>query len=143
MNAGIIELERLRRELSPRLAPGELACCCLPHGRREDLAQLEPLGFLEEDEGLTVLLRREDADAAKLDYSVVLRRIVLGVHSALEAVGLTAAISTELAKAGCSANIWAGFHHDHVLVPVAQASRALDVLRRWQAGGSSSGVVSG
>ena len=44
------------------------------------------------------------------------RRIELRVHSALEAVGLTAAVSGALADAGLTANVVAGAHHDHLLV---------------------------
>ena len=52
----------------------------------------------------------------------------LRVHSALEAVGLTAAAAQALARNGISCNVVAGFHHDHPFVPHADASRARDAL---------------
>jgi hypothetical protein len=55
--------------------------------------------------------------------------ITLRVHSALDAVGLTAALSTALAVAGMSANVVAGLHHDHVFVPAGQGEQAREVLR--------------
>ena len=52
----------------------------------------------------------------------------LRVHSALEAVGLTAAVAQALVRNGISCNVVAGFHHDHLFVPHADASRARDAL---------------
>ena len=50
------------------------------------------------------------------------------MHSALDAVGLTAAVSTALADAGISCNVLAGFHHDHLVVPADRATDALALL---------------
>jgi uncharacterized protein len=53
------------------------------------------------------------------------------VHSALAAVGLTAAVSQALTSQGISCNVIAGYFHDHLLVPidrVADATRALEEL---------------
>jgi hypothetical protein len=57
-----------------------------------------------------------------------MRRITLRVHSALDGVGLTAAFSSELAAAGISCNVVAGYHHDHIFVPDADADRAMAAL---------------
>ena len=46
------------------------------------------------------------------------------MHSALEAVGLTAAVATALAAAGIPANVLAGYSHDHLLVPEDRADDA-------------------
>ena len=56
-------------------------------------------------------------------------RITLGVHSSLAAIGLTARVAKALAARGISANIVAGFHHDHILVPWARRAEALAALR--------------
>ena len=68
-----------------------------------------------------------------LDYEFVARWITLDVHSALDAVGLTAAFATALAAAGISCNVLAGYHHDHVLVDTDRASEAVSVLERLAA----------
>ncbi|GLZ53164.1 hypothetical protein Acsp07_27810 [Actinomycetospora sp. NBRC 106378] len=82
-----------------------------------------------EDEGVTLVLRRADADALGVSYGFVAVWLTLTVHSALDAVGLTAAFSRALGDAGISCNVLAGFHHDHLLVPAAARDRALAVLR--------------
>ena len=83
---------------------------------------------IREAEGLAVVLPRAMADREGLAYGFVGAWITLEVHSALDAVGLTAAVSKALAEASISCNVLAGFHHDHLLVPVADAPRALEVL---------------
>lgn len=57
------------------------------------------------------------------------RRITLSVHSSLDAVGLTSAVSQALTSAGIPANIVAAFYHDHVFVPARLAADAQDVLQ--------------
>ena len=48
--------------------------------------------------------------------------------SALDAVGLTAVVAAALADDGIPANVVAGFHHDHVFVPVDRGRAAMLVL---------------
>lgn len=55
--------------------------------------------------------------------------LTLRVHSALSAVGLTAAVSRVLAERGIACNVLAGFHHDHLLVPHARRDAAIAALR--------------
>ena len=61
-------------------------------------------------------------------------RITLGVHSSLEAVGLTAALSAGLAARGISANIIAAVHHDHVFVPWDRRDEAMAALAELSRG---------
>lgn len=81
-----------------------------------------------EDEGLTLVLTKADADVAKLSYSYVAARITLGVDSSLDEVGLTAAVSRVLADAGISCNVIAGSAHDHLFVDWDRRFHALDLL---------------
>ena len=53
----------------------------------------------------------------------------LTVQSSLEAVGLTAAFSKVLGDAGIPCNVLAGYHHDHLLVPIDRVDDAIAVLR--------------
>lgn len=124
---GITDLETLLREMRPDLRPGDYVYCNVP---AEDASwhSLKPLGFFREDEGLTLIMDKADADRVGLAYGPVMRCITLTVHSALEAVGLTAAVAVALTRHGISANVVAAYHHDHVFVPADDAERALAAL---------------
>ena len=60
--------------------------------------------------------------------------ITLEVHSDLNAVGLTAAVSGALARAGISCNVVAAACHDHLFVPVEAAPAALACLESLHLG---------
>ena len=90
---------------------------------------VSPFAVIREDEGVTVILTRADADQAGLAYDYVAARITLRVGSALTDVGLTALFSRTLADAGISCNVIAGLAHDHLFVDWDQAARALALLR--------------
>jgi hypothetical protein len=124
---GITDLETLLREMQPDLRLGEYVYCSLPEDATGWLS-LEPLGFVREDEGLTLIIEKTAADEAGLTYGPVMRCITLTVHSALEAVGLTAAVAVALTRHGISANGVAAYHHDHIFVPANHAERALAAL---------------
>lgn len=81
-----------------------------------------------EDEGLSLIV---PIDAA-LDDTLPMRCITLQVHSSLEGVGLTAAVSAGLAAAGIPANVVASYHHDHVYLPADKADLAMEILRQLQ-----------
>lgn len=92
------DLALLLRGLRPRLRDGEWVF--VTAGRPPD--GMKPLAFFTEDEGLSLVVRREQADAAGLPYDLVLAWIALTVHSALDTVGFTAAVAGQLAAAGIS-----------------------------------------
>lgn len=81
-----------------------------------------------EPDGMTLVLPRERADELGLGYSFVASWITLRVHSALDAVGLTAAFSAALTGEGISANVVAGYFHDHLFVPEDRSEDAMRVL---------------
>jgi hypothetical protein len=54
--------------------------------------------------------------------------LTLTVQSSLDAVGLTAVVSARLAEAGVPCNVLAGYHHDHLLVPVDRVDDAIAAL---------------
>ena len=90
-------------------------------------------GWIREEEGITLILTRGAAKSFGFDDGMPMRRIVLQVFSALDGVGLTAAVATALANEGIPCNMIAGYHHDHVFVPSTMADRAVTVLRDLQA----------
>ncbi len=125
--AGETSLTTLLRSMSPQLNAGEYVFCTL---RDSQLPEgLETVGSFREQESLTVILERSHAEQAGFSFDYVAAWITLNVHSALEAVGLTAAFATALGKSGISCNVIAGYYHDHLFVGQADAERAMQVLR--------------
>lgn len=121
---GETDLRRLLGALDPIVVPGAFVV----------VTAMEPLSVaamatVREAEGVAHVLSRRDADRLGLTYDLVTRWITLRVHSSLEAVGLTAAVATALADVGISANVLAGHHHDHLLVPFDRTDEAVAVLR--------------
>jgi len=131
--SGETSLEKMLADLSPRLMDGEYVFCSFADAAYGDHADLEPLASMRESEGLTLVVPRASADRHGIAYQSVFRGIALGIHSSLDAVGLTAAFASKLAEHGISANVLAGFYHDHIFVQselAGQAMEALDELSR-------------
>ena len=117
----------LPEDLLPVLQPGEYVFLCLKDPNR--VSRADTLAMFQEAEGLTVIMARQKADALRLPYEYVARWITLTAPTGLHAVGITAAFSTALARAGIACNVVAGFHHDHLFVSVADAERAIEALQ--------------
>lgn len=81
-----------------------------------------------EDQGITHVVARDVADGEGWDYDFVGGWITLGIKSTLHQIGLTAAVSSALARREISCNVLAGRHHDHLLVPLERLDDALLVL---------------
>lgn len=111
--------------MHPDLQPGEFAFVVWPEnkpwpeGTRASCVEAEGLS-------LVVPIAAAPQDA------VAMRCITLQVHSSLEGVGLTAAVSSALAQAGIPANMVAGYHHDHLYVPSGCSQDALNILQDLQ-----------
>ena len=91
---------------------------------------VQPFAAIREDEGLTLVLTRDQADRAALPYEYVAARITVTIGSSLSAVGLTAEVSRVLADAGISCNVIAAFRHDHLFVDWARGPDAAALLQR-------------
>lgn len=120
------DLSILLRTLKPILNPGDYVFCVA-----KDLSPEythSAIMTFKEGEGTTLILKKEMADQLGLSYSFVAAWITLTVHSSLEAVGMTAAFSAALTKAGISCNVVAAFHHDHIFVDKKDATNAMRVL---------------
>ena len=123
---GETDLGKLIKQMKPRQNDGEYVFCNCE--TKEEAYKLSPLGFFQEQEGVTVILPRAHADEVQLTYSTIMAWITLEIHSSLEAVGLTAAVSAALAKENISCNVVAAFYHDHLFVPIAHGPRAIEAL---------------
>jgi hypothetical protein len=122
------DLDKLLAGLSPTLIPGEFVFLSFENAQYGDHSTLEPVAAVLESEGLTLVIPKGKADQHKIEYDSVFRCITLTVHSSLVAVGLTAAVSTKLAEHGISANLVAGYYHDHIFVPDAVAESAVSAI---------------
>lgn len=107
------DLARLLAGLDPRLAGGRFVFSLSDDGDSDVFA------VIREEEGPTYV-----REAAEGDWA----RISLTLYSSLEAVGLTAVLSTALAGAGISANVIAGYHHDHFFVPWDRRHEAVAIM---------------
>ncbi len=76
----------------------------------------------------TIVLPVDAAERAGQATDAQFAWLTLTVQSSLDAVGLTAAVSARLAAIGIPCNVLAGYHHDHLLVPVDRVDDAIEVL---------------
>jgi hypothetical protein len=116
VTGGERDLQRLLAQFDPRLSSQRYAFAEAEDSSLDD----DAFALIREAEGITAIRPSPDGSWA---------RISLGVHSSLEAVGLTATLSARLAEAGISANIVAARHHDHIFVPWDRRDEALACLR--------------
>ena len=132
----LTDLQQLIAHLRPVLRAGTWVFCTLRPSQLHLLARLEPFATVQEAEGLSVVTPQQRAIELGVATSVPFRCITLEVLSSLEAVGLTAAVATALAEIDVAANVIAGAHHDHLLVPVDDAERAMAALEALSVGGA-------
>lgn len=116
--------------MTPMLKSGQYVFCAA--GDR-DWAALDPLAMFREAEGVSLILELGAAQAAGFAVEAPMALITLNVYSALDGVGLTAAVATALAQAGIACNMVAALNHDHVFVPADRADEAVAVLLALQA----------
>ncbi|MHC0448219.1 ACT domain-containing protein [Flavobacterium sp. 3-218] len=125
--SGEKNLDILLKNLNPVLNEGRYVYCSL--NTIDNIPFSKILFLFKESEGITVILKKEDADEFNLDYSYVAAWITFKVHSSLEAVGMTAAFSKVLGDANISCNVVAAYYHDHVFIDEKDTERAMNALR--------------
>ncbi|WP_417660451.1 ACT domain-containing protein [Pseudomonas sp.] len=126
--SGQTSLQTLLQSMKPTLNPGAYVFCSIESLKQ--LGDIEPLGSFREHEGLTVIISQAQAQQLSLKTDYIAAWLTLEVHSALSAVGLTAAFANALAKHNISCNVIAGYFHDHIFVDINQGQRALEVLQQ-------------
>ncbi|KAK2799486.1 hypothetical protein FQN50_008458 [Emmonsiellopsis sp. PD_5] len=139
---GEISLPTLLPTLRPTLSPETYIYLTTTTPPLAPLAMhpLKPQLLFQEPEGLTIITTRALAEAhgygpggsrSETDSSSLAfpcRKIMLGVQSSLEAVGLIAAVAGRLGERGISANVVSGFFHDYVFVPEGREGEAMEAL---------------
>ena len=129
MMTGEKDLSILLKTLKPMLNVGDYVFCSIKNIQQVDLTQA--ILIFKEQEGITVIVEKQMADALQLNYSFVAAWITLTVHSSLDAVGLTAAFSKALTDENISCNVVAGYFHDHIFVDKKDAAKTVVVLNRF------------
>ncbi|MEM9034897.1 MAG: ACT domain-containing protein [Actinomycetota bacterium] len=124
MTEPVRALDQLLDGLTASRRPGAFTVVMLPEPPELDDAQ----AVVREDEGWTVVVTEEVARARGWDGDGRWAWLTLDVHSSLDAVGLTAAVSTALAEASVPCNVIAGAVHDHLLVPAVDADRVVAAI---------------
>jgi len=126
---GEVNLDILLKTMKPKQNAGKYVFCTVRNLENINLNDIQMI--FREEESTTIIIRKEIADALNLKYSFVACWISLNVHSALEAVGLTAAFSKALSEKGISCNVVAGFYHDHLFVDQKDGEKAMQILKAF------------
>ncbi len=124
---GEMNLEKLITHMKPILNEGEYVFTTV-----SDITAIPremSVCEMREKEGITLILAKNDAEKLGLSFEYVAAWITLNIHSALDAVGLTAAFASELAEHNISCNVVAGYYHDHIFVDIKDGEKAMEVLR--------------
>ena len=125
--SGETDLNTLLKTLQPALSTESFVFVSVPYAvSPTHLANA--LMVYKEDEGITLILESSFARNEGFAVDSIYKRITCNVHSSLDAVGMTAAMSAGLTRANISANVVAGFYHDHIFVPASRADEAIAVL---------------
>lgn len=123
---GETDLQKILQTLEPKLNEGFYVFCTIKDHNKIDG---EFIFTFKEEEGLTVVLKKENADKINLKYESEYSWITLTVHSSLDAVGLTASFSKALANNNISCNVVSGYYHDHIFINKNKTTEAMLILK--------------
>ncbi len=126
---GETDLKVILKKLRPEHNMGDFVFCVINDLSKINLNNI--ILLFREKEGFTIVLEQQIADSLKLEYTFIGAWITLSFHSALNAVGLTAAFSKALSEHDISCNVIAGFYHDHIFVEKKDANKAMIILNKF------------
>lgn len=135
--SGETDLTTMLQSISVSVRPDDYVVVALPATAQVPSLHNGVAAVIEEAEGVTVVCTVSRAAHEQWAYDFVAAWLTIDVHSALEAVGLTATFSRQLGRAGIPCNVIAGFFHDHILVPRDKSDAAVEVIEALRKTGSS------
>jgi len=122
----------------PELAGGEYYFSSIPESQLPGIARYlaHVKGVFREEEGVTIIFSKEILprvqQLAEKKIQGPFALITFRQETSLLDVGMAAGFSSALARAKIPANVFAGYHHDHVLVPYEKREAALAALKKLQ-----------
>lgn len=125
----IRDTQDMIKVMAPVRDPETWHFCTTDDRELAERAHPHALAVFGEEEGTSLILPDEAARDLGFAVEMPMSRITLSVHSALDGVGLTAAVATALAGAHIPCNVVAAYYHDHVFVPEELAEDAVAILR--------------
>ena len=72
---GIKNLDKLLKNISPKLHDDEFVFCSFKSAYYGDFASLNPIASFAEDEGLTLILLKDHADNQHIPYDVLFEQV--------------------------------------------------------------------
>lgn len=123
------DLKTLLENLTPVASKEDYVFITLPQANVSGELVAVAKGVFKEREGTTLIMPVVEAARFALPFEGRYRCITCEVHSSLDAVGMTAAMSRALGDAGISANVVAAYYHDHIFVPANKVDLAIAILQ--------------
>jgi uncharacterized protein len=124
--SGETNLQTLLRSMTPELDDVPYGIVVAKSGVNIEAEKI--FATMRETEGVTLIAVATELKRSGYVVESEWARITLQIHSSLQAVGLTAAFATALGKSGISANVVAGYHHDHIFVQWDKRHSAMSAL---------------
>lgn len=123
MGGNSISYEQMLAKINPRVGGTYVfvSLPSLPTG-------IKPMAFIQEPEGITVVLSLEDAQRIGAAVDEPYTMITLSAPGSLDVVGLNSGISQLLSTRSIPANIFSGIYHTHIFVPSNRANEAKGIL---------------
>ncbi len=129
--SGETDLDILLASMEPTLHESPYGFLTVPN--EQPLAGINDVfAVIRETEGVTLLAPIDQLQGMGFVSELQWARITLTVHSSLSAVGLTAAFAKVLGDRGISANVIAGYFHDHILVQWHLRHEAMSALASFK-----------
>lgn len=127
-----VSLQDILQNLDPVMAPETYVYVGVSNQSLLKVLGFDPVAFFKEPDGITLILKKEDADNNFLNYQTEYCHIILNAPFAMRCVGLTAIVSSALAKAGISIIPILSAYKRSLLVEKEDAHTALEILNAMQ-----------